>query len=216
MDMENMSIKNFARSSINIRISSVWKMNIGQYTFDEFKEAVRKFHGYVAPGIIIGGYMVEKAKRALPEGVTFDAAVETVWCLPDAVQLLTPCTIGNGWLKIFDFGKFALSLYDKIDGKGARAHLDISKLDACPAIKTWFLKLKPRSEQDTEKILEEIRHAGDSICTVKEIVVLPEHLARRKKDSIAICKLCGEAFPSYHGDICLVCKGQSPYVIDNE
>jgi len=191
-------------------------MNIGKYTFDEFKEVVRKFHGYVAPGIIIGGYMVEKAKSALPEGVIFDAAVETVWCLPDAIQLLTPCTIGNGWMKIFDFGKFALSLYDKTDGKGFRAHLDISKLDSRPAIKTWFLKLKPRSEQDTGKILEEIRLAADSICTVNRIVIRPEYLARREKNSISICKLCGEAFPSYHGDICPACKGQSPYVINEQ
>ena len=190
-------------------------MNIGRYTFDEFKEAVKNFHGYVAPGIIIGGYMVEKAKTALPESVVFDAAVETIWCLPDAVQMLTPCTIGNGWLKIFDFGKFALSLYDKIDGKGARAHLDISKLDAYPVIKTWFLKLKPRNEQDTEKILEAIKQAADSICTVKEVVVRPEYLPRRKKEKISVCQLCGEAFPSYHGDICRACKGQSPYV-DNK
>jgi len=37
-------------------------------------------------GVIIGGYMVEKARRALPGGILFDAVSETVQCLPDAVK----------------------------------------------------------------------------------------------------------------------------------
>jgi len=50
----------------------------------------------------------------------FDAVCETQACLPDTLQMLTPCTIGNGWLKIFDFGRYALALYDKYAGQGIR------------------------------------------------------------------------------------------------
>ena len=34
-------------------------MNIGSYTFDEFRRLAENFHGYAAPGLLVGGYMVE-------------------------------------------------------------------------------------------------------------------------------------------------------------
>ena len=87
-------------------------MSIGSRTHEEFMEEARAFHGYPAPGLIIGGYMVELAKRHIPEGVLYDAISETAHCLPDAVQMLTPCTVGNGWLRVLPFGIYALTLYD--------------------------------------------------------------------------------------------------------
>ena len=88
-------------------------MKISQWTPQEFVEEVLKFHGHAAPGVIIGGFMVEIARNALPKDTIFDAFSETTQCLPDAIQMLTPCTIGNGWLRILNFGIYALSLYDK-------------------------------------------------------------------------------------------------------
>ena len=64
-------------------------MNIGSYTFQEFKRLAESFHGYAAPGLLIRGYMMEMAKARIPEGTLFEAVVETRKCLPDAVQLLT-------------------------------------------------------------------------------------------------------------------------------
>ena len=52
-------------------------MNIGSYTFQEFKRLAENFHGYAAPGLLIGGYMVEMAKARIPEGTLFEAVVET-------------------------------------------------------------------------------------------------------------------------------------------
>ena len=93
-------------------------MNIGSYSFDEFLQLVKSFHGNVAPGVVIGGIMVEVARRQSARRDLFDAVCETRNCLPDAIQLLTPCTIGNGWLKVVNVGRFALSLYDKYSGEG--------------------------------------------------------------------------------------------------
>jgi formylmethanofuran dehydrogenase subunit E len=62
--------------------------------------------------------MVDLALSILPRGILFDAIAETGHCLPDAIQLLTPCTVGNGWLKVRDLGRFALALYDKQSGEG--------------------------------------------------------------------------------------------------
>ena len=118
-------------------------MNIGQYSLEDYLHLVRSFHGSIAPGLIIGGFMVDLARGGLPEGVIFDAISETRTCLPDAIQLLTPCTIGNGWLKVLDYGRYALCFYEKEQGEGVRVYIDPEKLDAWPEIKTWVFKLKP-------------------------------------------------------------------------
>ena len=65
-------------------------------------------------GVVIGGFMVDMAYKHLPEGVLLDAFCETEKCLPDAIQLLTPCTMGNGWLKVNNIGRFALTCTIKI------------------------------------------------------------------------------------------------------
>jgi len=79
-------------------------MNICTYTYEEYLHLVKSFHGSLAPGLIIGGFIVDLALKHLPEGEFFDAICETPVCLPDAVQILTPCTIGNGWLTVLDLG----------------------------------------------------------------------------------------------------------------
>ena len=111
------------------------------YSYDDLLELIRSFHGHVAPGVVIGSAMVHKALEFMPEGILFDVICETFNCLPDSVQLLTPCTVGNGWLKIYDFGRFALTLYDKYEGKGVRVFMDPEKLKDWPEIENWYLKL---------------------------------------------------------------------------
>jgi formylmethanofuran dehydrogenase subunit E len=117
------------------------------HSFNEYAEIVRQFHGNEAPGVIIGGIMVDRAVRSLPDNILYDAVCETNTCLPDAVQILTPCTIGNGWLKIAYTGRFAMTLYDKQSGEGVRVFLDAKKVEAWPEIKTWYYKLKPKKNR---------------------------------------------------------------------
>ncbi len=186
-------------------------MTIGPWTHDAFMEQARKFHGYPAPGLIIAGYMVEMARNALPEGILFDAISETGQCLPDAVQLLTPCTVGNGWLRIHNFGLYALSLFDKHSGAGVRVHLDVEKLAPYPEIRAWFLKEKTKAEQDTDKLQQEIREAGQSILTMRPIQLRASALGHKGKGAIARCPLCGEWHPAMYGGICRSCQGESPY-----
>ena len=140
-------------------------MSIGSRTHEEFMEEARAFHGYPAPGLIIGGYMVELAKRHMPDGVLYDAVSETAHCLPDAVQLLTPCTFGNGWLRVLPFGIYAVTLYDKATGEGVRVELDNDKLEPYDAIRSWFLKERPKKEQNTERLQAQIKEAGESILS---------------------------------------------------
>ncbi len=185
---------------------------VGSRTFDEFVDEVRRFHSYPAPGVILGGFMVEKAKAHMPEGVLYNAIAETFSCLPDAIQLLTPCTIGNGWLKIIHLGHFALSLYEKNTGEGVRIGLDYNRLARYKEIKSWFFKLKPKSEQNEDTLMEEIRTAGPWILRTSEVSVDANSLVLSKKKGIILCPSCGEAYPVEYGPACMGCQGKGPYL----
>jgi len=188
-------------------------MNNNSFNIEDYLHRVKSFHGHVAPGVVIGGFMVHLARTKMPEGVLFDAISETPACVPDAIQMLTPCTIGNGWLKIINLGRFALSLYDKHHGNGFRVFLDPVKLEKWPEIKAWFFKLKTKKEQSHEEILSQIRKAGVEICGVCPVQIKPEFLKKRDKGKIAVCPSCAEAYPSRDGSICLACRGNSPYLV---
>lgn len=187
-------------------------MNIGSYSFTEFRQLAENFHGYAAPGLLIGAYMVELAKRHLPEGTLFEAVVETDKCLPDAVQLLTLCSTGNKRLKICSLGRYALALFDKYHGKGVRVSLDAAKIRAWPEITGWFFKLKPKSEQNTAELEREIEQAGDTLCRVQKVTVLPHLVGHSHMESIVLCPVCGEAYPAEDGPVCRGCQGDAPYV----
>jgi formylmethanofuran dehydrogenase subunit E len=187
-------------------------MKIGNYSYDEYVHLVKSFHGNLAPGLIIGGFMVDLALKSLPEGEFFDAICETPVCLPDSVQLLTPCTIGNGWLTVLPFGRFAVTLFEKYGGEGVRVYLDPAKMETYPEMKSWFFKLKTKKEQDKEKLIEEIRQAGANLFSVQHVRVEPESVRRKKMGPVAICPLCAEPYPVSHGDSCKACRGESPYI----
>jgi len=186
-------------------------VNIGPYSFDEYIHLVKSFHGHAAPGMIIGGIMVDTALKNTPAGEFFDALCETESCLPDAVQLLTPCTVGNGWLRIANVGRYAVTLYEKSGGEGVRVYLDSSKLDEWPAIKEWFFKLAPKKSQDSKTLFEQIRNAGTNLYSMQDVRVQPQFLEKQSKGSITVCPLCGEAYPSKDGEICLGCGDENPY-----
>ncbi|MRR15584.1 MAG: tRNA CCA-pyrophosphorylase [Deltaproteobacteria bacterium] len=186
-------------------------MNICTYSFEEYLHLVKSFHGHLAPGLIVGGLMVDLAMKHLPEGEFFDAVCETPVCLPDAIQILTPCTIGNGWLSIAPFGKFAVTLYEKYTGHGVRVYLDILKLDAWPEIRAWYLKKKKKSEQDPDELLRQIKEAGHGLFSIQNVRVLPEKVRRKKMGPVDVCRACGEAYPMRDGDKCLSCRGDTPY-----
>ncbi len=186
-------------------------MNICTYSYEEYLHLVKSFHGNLAPGLIIGGFIVDLAMKHLPEGQFFDAVCETPVCLPDAVQILTPCTIGNGWLSIVPFGKFAVTLYEKYTGQGVRVFLDTEKLNAWPEIRDWYLKKKKKSEQNPEVLLAQIKEAGHGLLGIQRVQVEPEKVRRKKMGPVEICPACGEAYPLRDGRKCRSCQGDTPY-----
>lgn len=181
------------------------------YSLDEYLKMIEKFHGHPAPGLLIGGFMVDLAVRNRPAGDFYDVLCETAVCLPDAIQILTPCTYGNGWLKVVDIGRFALTMFEKRTGEGVRVYLDASRLDAWPEVKNWFLKLKPKQEQEKEKLLQDITTAGTGLLGMQRVVVDPGILGKKKSGRIGLCPSCGEAYPVRDGERCLACQGTPLY-----
>jgi formylmethanofuran dehydrogenase subunit E len=186
-------------------------LKIGRYSVEEFAELVRSFHGDAAPGVILGGFMVDAALRRVPEGRLHDAVCETVRCLPDAIQLLTACTVGNGWLKVLNLGRFALTLYDKFEGNGIRVFVDSEKIRAWPEINDWYYKRKKKAEQDLERLLEEIKAAGAEICGFESVQVNGRLLMKEERGGMATCPQCGEGYPLRDGAFCRACQGETPY-----
>jgi formylmethanofuran dehydrogenase subunit E len=181
-------------------------------TFDEYVEKIKAFHGHVAPGMLLGGIMVDLAYRNLPEGEFFDAICETGACLPDAIQLLTPCTVGNGWLKIVNMGRYALSFFEKYSGNGVRVYVDREKLLNWPELNTFFFKLIPKKEQDFNALMTEIGRVNTAIFSVERIRVDMDFIRSHGRGAFAVCPLCGEGYPEDDGKICLGCQGDAPYL----
>jgi formylmethanofuran dehydrogenase subunit E len=71
-------------------------IKLGTYSYDEYVQLVKSFHGNMAPGLLIGGFMVDLAMKNFPPGELYNAICETAVCLPDSGQLLTPYTMGKG------------------------------------------------------------------------------------------------------------------------
>jgi len=187
-------------------------LKVGTYSQEEYLEQLKAFHGSMAPGLIIGGAMVNLAMKTLPEDKLFDAICETPLCLPDAIQLLTPCTIGNGWLTVLNFGRFAITLYDKYGGEGVRVYLDSVKLKEYPEVYSWYFKLKPKPEQDFQLLISQIIASGEKILSLQHVRVQPESLRRKKIGPVADCPQCGECYPVRDGAACRACQGESPYL----
>jgi formylmethanofuran dehydrogenase subunit E len=188
-------------------------MNIGQNSFEEFKDMATRFHGYPAPCILIGGYMVEAARSCLSPQTLFRVLVETSRCLPDAVQLLPPCTAGNSGMRLLDLGRYALSMFDKHSGEGVRVAVDTEKVKVWPEINSWFLRLRTKAQQDQNRLFQEIEEAGDSILSLCEVRIKSEYLKRLPQKRICICPICDEAYPEADGAICRGCQGQAPYAM---
>jgi formylmethanofuran dehydrogenase subunit E len=122
------------------------------------------------------------------------------------------CSIGNGWMKIHNLGRYAVSLFDKYTGEGVRVSIDPVKLAAFPEIESWFLKKKPKADQDEERLVWEIETAGDSYCKVEKVTVKRRFLGHSHMEGIGLCSQCGEAYPTGDGPICRGCQGEAPYV----
>ncbi|HXX36143.1 MAG TPA: formylmethanofuran dehydrogenase subunit E family protein [Thermodesulfobacteriota bacterium] len=182
------------------------------FSFEEYLKEAEAFHGFAAPGLLVGGFMVRKAMKHFPPGVLYEVLCETSKCLPDAIQLLTPCTIGNGRLRIISLGRFALSFFNKDTGSGVRVFPNPAKVESWPELNAWYMKLKTKHEQDLNLLIAQIKQAGEEILEQQSVRVKPEVYRKISRGPMALCPVCGEIYPAATGSSCLACRGESPYV----
>lgn len=177
---------------------------------EEALEEIKRFHGFAAPGLVIGALMVDWAVESLGDGVEAYATVESVHCLPDAVQIFTPCTYGNGWMKVLDWDKFALSLYDRFTHTGSRIWMDLDKMADYPNIYNWYMRTVPKQELPLEVLLDSIFEAGRGFLSSCPVAVTDLY-QKKKKGTILVCPDCREAYPAVQGSSCLSCQGKGYY-----
>jgi formylmethanofuran dehydrogenase subunit E len=197
---------------VNIRGKTGREQGILDHSYEEYLGLVKSFHGHIAPGMILGGFMVDLAYKNLPEGEFFDALCETRSCLPDAIQILTPCTVGNGWLRIIDVGRFALAFYEKYSGRGVRVFVDPSKLKSYPEIFDWFFKRKTKKQQDQQGLFTQMETAGALVCGLEAVRLDLDIIRGQSRNGFSVCPQCHESYPLEHGSLCLGCQGQLPYI----
>jgi formylmethanofuran dehydrogenase subunit E len=180
--------------------------------YEDLLMRMEEFHGYRSPGILLGGSMMDVAARELKPTPYLNVVVETVVCLPDAVQLLSPCTLGNGFLQVLDWGKFALTAYDRMTLSGVRVWLNHDNLPEHPLIYSWFERSKRSEEKPPyEALAEEILNARASLIAYRSV-----RLHRALKDSeripTGLCPKCGESYALRLGPACPACQGEAYYL----
>lgn len=185
-----------------------WPARLGPFETEEFLAKAEEFHGHISPGVVAGGFMVDAALRALEPTEYLNAVAESVVCLPDAVQLLTGCTLGNGFFQVLDWGKFAVTLYDRMTLKGVRVWLDPAKAAAFPLVAGWYIRRPQAPKLDKEVVIREILSCGPELLS-QSPVRLAQALKSTDKVPTAICPQCGESYPVRFGSACAACGGSA-------
>ncbi len=180
--------------------------------YEAFLIRMEEFHGYRSPGILMGGLMIDSALQELETTPYLNVVSETVVCLPDAIQLLTPCTFGNGFMQVLDWGKFAITAYDRQTLSGIRTFLNYVRMKENPLINSWFERTgKPREKPPFDELAEEILTIGPDLLLNRSV-----RLHRPLKDSKPMptehCIKCGESYTRYFGKACPACSGRDYYI----
>lgn len=174
------------------------------------------FHTFAAPGLLIGVFMTDYAVELLEasDGEKIHAVCETTKCLPDALQIIAHCTVGNSRLRVLPIGKFAITMNRPSEGPyvdGIRVYLDNEKMDRYPTFAMWYTKdpcFDPRTRGTA--LIDEIIEAGRDLLSQERVRV---KVPRKQPWESAICSICGEMVPDnlLVDGACADCRSQSYY-----
>ncbi|OGK12048.1 MAG: hypothetical protein A2W80_14660 [Candidatus Riflebacteria bacterium GWC2_50_8] len=188
----------------------------------EWYEKACAFHTKRAPGLAIGVAMVGACRERL--GSVKDkvnAVGESTSCLCDIIQLMTGCTLGNRYLRTYDeLGRFAFTLFDRADGRGVRASIDLGKISAAetPELHKFFLRTRSAAVKaggearlkSGEQVVKEFLQIRNKIIVLQDVQI--EKFGKGEKLPAAVCKTCHESF-LYSGTEkeCATCRGDLKY-----
>jgi len=185
--MSKLFIKSIT-SIIPIKFAS-FKMIILKHVF-----MGKKYHSPLMP---LAAAMINEAMNRFP---FFDQAhlkciVETNSCLIDTVEKLTHCNRVNGRLKVYDYGRYALTFYDSEDLTGIRVCVDTEKLKKySPHLRDYFIKPEYDIEFDGNEVFFEAAKKAKKIITIQKVLLSKAFHGRGTgKKKWGVCSLCGEA-----------------------
>lgn len=191
--------------------------------FVRIVEDVYRFHTKTAPGIAIGVAMVDMARDELgPVKGKMNAIAETQACLSDVLQMMTGCTTGNRYLTVFkDLGRFALTLFDRDDGRGVRVSVALERIDPdkTPELARFFHRQRdpevqkggPAREASGKLIVEEFLRVGRALFRVQRVQM--QTFGKPPMLPAVICPKCGESYLQNGADhqTCDFCSGKTSY-----
>lgn len=182
---------------------------------EDFKRCI-DFHTFAAPGLLVGVFMVDYAMELLdvPRGEKIYGVCESKKCLPDALQVVAHCTIGNNRLRVIPIGKFAITMNGPADApyvNGIRVFVDGDKIERYPTFALWYTK-DPLFDPRTRGIdlIDEVIDAGRDMLSCERVrVKVPQKWPWKS----AICSICGEMVPDnlLVDGACSDCRSQSYY-----
>ena len=179
-------------------------------TMDDFLRQASK-GGQVRSGIVLGIRMamagLQELEIADPRALRrhLITIVETDRCLPDAIELVTGCRLGNRTLKFKDLGKMAATFVDlRTMGAmrlAARESANLRAEDSYP----WLGREQALTKAYLEMPLQELFSCQMATASIPEEEI-PGYWAPR-----AICAACGESVSfgkhvqGAGGDFCRSC-----------
>ena len=181
------------------------------------------FRRAVEPGVAYGIKMIFGVKNYLKikdfKKINLIVVAETSRCLPDAIQFLCGCTIGNRRLVIKDVGKMAATFIDRDAGRAVRVTISptFQKRDVQHSKKLIQLKekrnfaeIESRRLQDSREIL---KIPNEELLRIQEVEITEPLSAIFMPSGIVLCEKCGESTRESKVKIkdgkklCLVCAG---------
>jgi formylmethanofuran dehydrogenase subunit E len=170
---------------------------------EELLEEIRHFRRAIEPGIAYGIKMILAAKETLKvkdlKKINLFVVVETTHCLPDAIQFLSGCTIGNRRLIVRDHGKMAATFIARDTDKAIRITISptFQKRDAQRSREFMQLKRKRKfAEIESRRIqeaLEILEAPNDEMLRIQEVEITEPFSTIFIPTAIVICEKCGES-----------------------
>ncbi len=175
--------------------------------WDKVLEAALIIHGHLCGAMPLGfrtGHLALKALSAEREpNMAKIALVETgsahaAGCFVDGIQLATGCTFGKGLVQKLEYGKWAVTIAIKKDGRAVRVSVKPEAVQAMFDGKFMDHRRKgiPPAEVPKEFILEPfiktITRSDEEFLEVSDIFTYTFPPAPKPSFNIAVCEVCGE------------------------
>ncbi len=196
--------------------------------WDKVLEAALIIHGHLCGAMPLGfraGRLALKVLGAEREpNMAMVAFVETgvfhaAGCFADGVQFATGCTYGKDLIKKLDYGKWAVTLASKKDGKAVRVSVKLQIIEAMFSSKFMNERRKevPPAEVNPEFILEGFKKTiirpDEEILEVSRIFTYNFPPVPKPSFNAVRCEVCGEMTAENKmrvkdtKKVCLPCSG---------